>query len=350
MIELPENRRALGERFEPFDTGSITYEVLTELSAVVEVAAEWDALLSRTSLNQAFSSSNWFIAACRNDPALSPHVILARRGAKLAGVLPLALKATLDTAEFPNYLCDYSDIVAFEEDTAVSAGLITHGLSNPYGYKKIILSHIRLDSNCLRAVQDIEGGQVADQLYQRSHDCYYIDLPASYADYLKAKGGHFRKRVKRIQNIARERGLVLGELHPESFDPFELAESFLSLHLGRHGAQSCFEPQRARLFVEEVFPALFRDGRIRILALLEGERMIGIDVYTMGGSSLCAWNGGFLSEAESLSPGKLLIDAGIRLACDLKLVEYDFLRGPEAYKMRWVNASRPIGRVELPVH
>ena len=77
--------------------------------------------------------------------------------------------------------------------------------------------------------------------------------------------------------------------------------------------------------------------------------MIGIDVYTMGATSLCAWNGGFLPEAEAYSPGKLLIDAGIRLACDLKLAEYDFLRGPEAYKMRWVNGSRPIGRVELAV-
>jgi CelD/BcsL family acetyltransferase involved in cellulose biosynthesis len=61
------------------------------------------------------------------------------------------------------------------------------------------------------------------------------------------------------------------------------------------------------------------------------------------------WNGGFLSEAEHCSPGKLLINAGIKLACALKFEEYDFLRGPEVYKANWANHSRSIGQLELGV-
>jgi CelD/BcsL family acetyltransferase involved in cellulose biosynthesis len=69
----------------------------------------------------------------------------------------------------------------------------------------------------------------------------------------------------------------------------------------------------------------------------------------MGSNSLCAWNGGFLSEAEHCSPGKLLINAGIKLACALKLEEYDFARGVEEYKSSWANNTRTIGQLELPV-
>ena len=88
---------------------------------------------------------------------------------------------------------------------------------------------------------------------------------------------------------------------------------------------------------------------MRALALVEGERITGIDLYAMGANSLCAWNGGFLSEAEACSPGKLLIDEAIKLAYGLRLGEFDFLRGAEDYKMNWITASRPIGRIELSV-
>ncbi|HEX8184448.1 MAG TPA: GNAT family N-acetyltransferase [Blastocatellia bacterium] len=349
MIELSENRIAQLEEFKSLDGDRITYEAVRDLSAVARVSEEWDALLSRSPVNQAFSSSKWFVAMCRNDASISPYVILARRGPVLAGVLPLALSDGGREAAFPNYLCDYSDIVAPRDDERVIEGLLNHALRNSNGYEKIILSHIRLDSNCLRAVQAIEPGREIDELYSQSNVCYYIDLPASYAGYLRAKTSHFRKRLKRLQSIAHRNNLFVRELVAENISPDGLPEIFLSLHLDRHGERSCFRSARGRAFIEEVLPALFRERRIRALALLEGERVIGIDLYTMGPDSLCAWNGGFLSEAEACSPGKLLIDAGIKLAYDLKLGEYDFLRGPEAYKLNLVTGSRAIGRVELSV-
>jgi CelD/BcsL family acetyltransferase involved in cellulose biosynthesis len=75
------------------------------------------------------------------------------------------------------------------------------------------------------------------------------------------------------------------------------------------------------------------------------DRIVAIDLYTMGSKSLCAWNGGFLAEIEHCSPGKFLINAGIRMACELQLEEYDFMRGIEAYKSYWSNTHRSIGQV-----
>src|ERR1044071_7662140 len=106
MIELSENRTALLESPEPLAGDSITYQVATDLTALAEVSAEWDALLSRTLVNQAFGSSKWFIASCRNDATVSPHVILARRGSRLVGVLPIVIAADGRSAAFPNYLND----------------------------------------------------------------------------------------------------------------------------------------------------------------------------------------------------------------------------------------------------
>jgi CelD/BcsL family acetyltransferase involved in cellulose biosynthesis len=82
---------------------------------------------------------------------------------------------------------------------------------------------------------------------------------------------------------------------------------------------------------------------------MAGEQVIAIDLYTMGDQSLGAWNGGFLAEAKHCSPGKLLINAGIKLACALGLKEYDFMRGTEDYKNSWAGDTRSVGSIELSV-
>jgi len=349
MIELSENPIALLESSESLAADSITYHVATDLTALAEVSAEWDALLSRTFVNQAFGSSKWFIASCRNDTSVLPHVILARRGSRLVGVLPIVIAADGRSAAFPDYLNDYNDMIALESDAAVIEGLVKHALSNSNGYERVIFSRVRHDSNCFRAVQSIHPSRDIGDFYSRSDTCYYVDLPASYDDYLRTKRSHFRKRLKRVHEIAHKNNLAVRELAPENFSPDRLPEVFLSLHLSRHGARSCFESFRGRTFIKEALPALFCERRMRVLALFEGEKLIGIDIYAVGVGGLCVWNGGFLSEAEAFSPGKLLIDAGIKLACDLKLGEYDFMRGPEDYKMNWITGSRPLGHLELSV-
>jgi CelD/BcsL family acetyltransferase involved in cellulose biosynthesis len=88
---------------------------------------------------------------------------------------------------------------------------------------------------------------------------------------------------------------------------------------------------------------------MRACALMAGDRVIAIDLYTMGEQSLGAWNGGFLAAAEHCSPGKLLINAGIKLACELGLDEYDFMRGTEEYKNSWASDTRSVGSIELNV-
>lgn len=331
------------------DSDSLTFEVLTELADIAALASEWDSLLERSNCNRAFSSSKWFIATCRHNSSLQPNVVIARRGTALAGILPLVVTEKAQVATFPNYLSDYSDAVAAQDDSAVVKGLLNYARSAPNDYRRIVLSHIRRDSNCLRAMDTIEPRAWIDRSFREIVLCYYLRLPASHDDFLRAKRSRFRKRLKRLQGFADKSNLRVRELEPDSFAPHELPDAFLSLHLQRQKVNSCFESATARAFVEEVIPYLFQARIIRVCVLVEKDKIVAIDLYTMGSNSLCVWNGGFLSEAAHCSPGKLLINAGIELACALKLEEYDFMRGPEAYKTSWANNSRSIGQLELSV-
>ena len=251
-------------------------------------------------------------------------------------------------ATFPNYLTDYNDTVAPRDDLAVVSGLLNYVRSLPNGYERVVLSHIRRDSNCLRAME-LSEPRGLDKSFREIMACQYLRLPASHDDFLRSKDSRFRKRLKRLHCFADQSNLTVRELEPENVSPDSLPEAFLSLHLERQKVKSCFAASSAQSFVREIVPELFKTKRVRACALVEGERIAAIDLYTMGSNSLCAWNGGFLSAVAHCSPGKLLIEAGIKLACALRLEEFDFMRGQEAYKTSWSNGSRAIGQLEFTV-
>jgi CelD/BcsL family acetyltransferase involved in cellulose biosynthesis len=332
-----------------FESGTLAISVLTELSKIAPLSDEWDALLARSVCNRAFSSAQWFVASCSANSSFHPYVIIARKGAALAGILPLVLIEEGTLATFPSYLTDYSDAIVARDDFAVVAGLLDHARAEANGYRRLLLRHIRRDSNCMRAIQLLENGSAGEAAFREMVGCNYLRLPATYDDFLRTKDSRFRKRLKRLQALAGESNFVVCELAPDNFPANKLPDVFLSVHLARQTAGSCFEAAAAQTFAREVISDLFEKRIVRACALMAGEQVVAIDLYTMGDQSLGAWNGGFLAEAEHCSPGKLLINAGIKLACALGLEEYDFMRGTEDYKNSWASDARSVGSVELSV-
>jgi CelD/BcsL family acetyltransferase involved in cellulose biosynthesis len=327
--------------------GALIYQVLTRLSEVSAIAAEWDSLLQSTSCNRAFSSSAWYLNACLHDPLIEPHVTIARRDSDLVGVLPLALTDDGRTVAFPSHISDYNDIVARHDGSDVHEGLLTHAISSSSGCRKIVLARLRHDSNCVRALDEMKHVSVVEQSAREDTACFRVRLQATYDDYLGTRSAIFRKKLKLAQHKAERFSLAIRELEPEWFCPERLPEAFLDLHLKRLGNRSYFQAPAAQAFVNAALPALFLERRLRAFALFEGERMLAVDLLMVGPDSLCAWNGGFLPEAARLSPGKLLLAAEIKQAFDTGLVEYDFLRGSHEYKSSWANDCRYVRRLEL---
>jgi len=327
----------------------LSFEVLNDLSEVEAVAGEWDALLDRSLCNRAFSSAAWYLAACRHDPAATPHVVLARRGAELLAVLPLAIVEDGTTAAFPIRYSDYNDIIAAPDDLNAAESLLRHVVSAHHGYQKVSLRNLRSDSNCLRAANLIFSAAELAQKFRVTVACPYILLPSSYDQYLASRGRKLRKNLKRALRDANQNDVSVKELDPASFPAEELPEIFLALQLNRKGSSSCFSPPNLQSFVREVVQRLFTERRLLAFALFEGEKMIGVDLYMVGVNSICCWNGGFLAEAARWSPVKLLNDAAIRHCFLMHLEEYDYLRGEHPYKLSWTNSRREIGDLAVDV-
>src|SRR5208282_895614 len=219
---------------------SLDYQVAAHLSDVLRISAEWDLLLERSVCNRAFSSSKWFIGACRADSALSPHVLIARRAGSIVGVLPLALNRDERILQFPSGLCDYNDVVVARGDEDVAVGLLLYAMSGGHGYARAMLEHIREDSNCAGAMAVIGNGRevTGSGLRERA---FYIPLGLGYEEYVKARSPQLRKSLVKALRRASDNNISVQELRTASFAPADLPNLFLELHLKRFAGRTQFE-------------------------------------------------------------------------------------------------------------
>jgi len=328
---------------------AIDYEAMTGFGEIASIAPEWDRLLERSRCNRATSCSKWYLATPRLLPELRPLVLVARRGAQIAGLLPLWLDDHRKDAGFPDDFSDHLDIIAPDEDPEVVIGLLNFAIRRSGEYVRLVLPHLKPDSNCVKGARAL--GLFKEESFSPARSLSYavLDLSAGYDAYMKTLGRKFRLNLNRVRHKAQREGLVVRELKPESFDPGQIPELFLSLHGSRFGAGTSLQSvsDSPEDWIHHLFPSLFTEGRMRVFAVLYEDRIAGIDLTMVGRSGMYAWNGGFLPDLKPFDPGKLLIRQAIEESCREGLTEYDLGWFGQEYKAHWKPAIRQIGELRF---
>ena len=105
-------------------------------------------------------------------------------------------------------------------------------------------------------------------------------------------------------------------------------------------------PGRNDIGTEHMLPGLLRSGVLRLHAL----RLDGAIIATLyaladrpgrGDRRAYFYLGGFDPDCAALSPGALILGHAIEAAVREGAVAFDFLRGQEAYKLRWGARDTP---------
>ena len=327
--------------------GSVDYRVLTDLHEIASISSEWDELLATSKCNRAFDCSKWYLATVELLPTLQPLVFTAYRNQNLLGVFPLWLDANRRQARFGDNHREYLDIIAGDGDLEVIRGLLNLSLQENGDYDHLVLESVKYDSNIVRAAKALGLGEVVDGFFAPGKSLKYafVDLARGYQEYIKTLHSSFQHNLHRFWAKAARDGLVVSELTPVQLRPDALPEVFLSLHMARFGDHSGFKS--AKSWIRKLFPALFAERRMRVFALSDRERIVGIDIEMITASGMCSYNGGFLPEMRRYGPGKLLIHKAIQQACLEGLTEFDLGWWGQGYKADWNPARREVGDLRL---
>lgn len=179
------------------------------------------------------------------------------------------------------------------------------------------------DISCERIVQD---------------PAFNLALPGNWDDYLSTLSKKFRWNVQYYsRRLAREHNLAF-----RVSDPATVADDmalFFKLHQKRFLAKKkpgAYINPKFRKFHTELATELCNAGRLRLYIMeIDGRPIAALYGFAFG-TSFYYYLGGFEPEWGAMSVSTVLIAKAIEDAITTGLKNFDFLRGQEPYKLKWL--------------
>ncbi len=185
---------------------------------------------------------------------------------------------------------------------------------------------------------------------QPAADCWRLELPPSWEDYLAILSKSHRKQVRRLQRAYFDTGRAR-TIRAEA--PGDLEEGFrilVDLHERRwrpRGAGSVFVQGEMVRFHREATERLLESGQLRLNWLVLDGQPVAAEYSLTGGGVLYAYQSGMAPEAEQHAPGTLAFMATLRAAIEEGYHAVDLLRGDEPYKQHWRAVPRSTHDVRI---
>jgi CelD/BcsL family acetyltransferase involved in cellulose biosynthesis len=350
----------------------VTTEVVSSFARLQELAADWDALASRSDQDEPTVSLPWIAAWWRCFGAEGGRllrVLAVRQGARLVGVAPFTSRMAWERRTLPSrrlelvpsgepeadeIASDYIGVVAERGlEQAVTDALARAIADGALGaWDELVLPRMNLDGPMVpilasslerlgRVVFEIGGGSP------------YIPLPATWDQYLAQlssssrrrvrqslrafdawTGGHARLRVARTRAELEEGAGVLRELHGQRWQ--------------EAGDSGAFASARFAAFHAEVMPQLLeRDALELIWLCAHGQPVAALYNIVWDGKVRFYQSGRRTDLPNTVRPGLVMHALAIRRSIELGRREYDFLAGTSRYKQELALAVRPMGQLRV---
>ena len=310
----------------------LTTRVLTGPGLFAELAGDWRRLVPEAATATPFQTYEWMSTWWRHfGGAKEPQAIAVYEGRDLVGLFPATLTPGPWRTLRPMGLgpSDYLQPLARTGWETQVYEAIFRNLRERTDVDLVDLHQIREDHGCFEAPL---GGQRVHQA-----TCLLLDLPQTYDAYLASLGKSLRydvrkldktlfiqgrARVERVDGAETQRGMsYLFELHRARWRKRRLPGAFLAKSIRFH---------------REWAELSQRDGRLWLSVLHLDDQPIGA-IYAMAlGGTAYYYQAGFDPNRGSVSPGTLLVAGSIRRAIDEGMAHFDFMRGDEPYKRRWM--------------
>ena len=333
------------------DAPPVTARVHPGFDSLPALEEEWRRLFEASDCEPAMSFE-WTRALVRTEitPADSCSVVEIRSGERLAGVVPIVVRASRvfgqrhvvlrPVAELKN---THSDVLAAEPRAAVIRAFLEALRTLDVRWDSIRLSKLVQGHAATPLLEDagLAVGYTPRRRFRKA--AYWLALPKSLDEYLASRSAKFRNYAKRAEKKLRAAGR-LQEIEVTSASEFEAGYDAL-LHVEReswkepHGTSLSAAPRQAALF-RELGRALASCGRLHLhLLTLDGEPI----AHNFG----CIHRGtyyylktSYATRHRSRSPATFLRLALIDRMIGRGLSAVDFCGTPYSWQQQWTDTYR----------
>ncbi|HVX13763.1 MAG TPA: GNAT family N-acetyltransferase [Pirellulales bacterium] len=275
---------------------------------------------------------------------------------ELVGLAPWYLETTRRWGEVVRFLgsgdvcSDYLSILSLpghEDAVAVALADWLCGDAHVSGgnvWNALLLGGVDADdavTRCFVARMEEYGSLV---YAQPGPNCWRIDLPATWDDYLAGLSKSHRKQVRRLERRLFGAGQATLRTVDEQADLDRGLEILADLHARRRGAlgqRALFDDADFAGFHREVAKQLLADRVLRLAWVELDGRPVAAEYQVAGSHAVYAYQSGIDPAALNFEPGRLAMMATLRLVIEDGFRSFDLLRGDEPYKAHWRARPRP---------
>jgi CelD/BcsL family acetyltransferase involved in cellulose biosynthesis len=340
---------------------------LTE-SDFLNMKEEWNTLLQASRADNFFLSWEWlshwwrhfgkgrelFCFAFYDNDELCGIVPLCRTREILFRHVPVKRIAFLGTQMVHS---DYLDFICRNGWEQVVATLFLRYLGETqFDWHLLHLNDIDDNSATLRYLQQASLGGSYHISLNAAEICPYLKLPdtvLAYRSELRKKTRYdVRRGTKDLFARFGQCNVALRKTsfadHPERLP--DLLFRLFSLHRTRWAArdrETIFGREELWRFHAELLPELLNNQALTIFSLEVHDEPVAIVYGFTYRGKYYFYQSGFNPEFGTYNPGLILVNFAIECAIECGLSEYDFLRGGEAYKMKFTKVFRRTYHLEI---
>jgi CelD/BcsL family acetyltransferase involved in cellulose biosynthesis len=286
---------------------------------------------------------------------LRPLILVARDGQEVEGLAPLVLRSVrpfgIRKVELMGCgVSDYLDILALPGSEAeVAERLWAFMERDARAWDLIDFQQVPESSPWLETVLRLatERGWPAHLSVQEV--CPAVQLPSSWQDFRAGLSKKLRFNLDRSRKLLDRLGPVRVE-RASGDDASKVLDMLFLLHGRRwirRGLPGSFAFPRIRAFHRQAARELDKKGRLALRYLAVNGR-IGAGLYCFEfRDTVFYYQAGFDPGLARYSPGAVLLGEAIRQAIEGGKRTFDFLRGGEPYKYRWLARDRQNLRLRI---
>ena len=334
---------------------------LTEITTTAALAAlkpAWDRVLAASETSTPFQTHAWalswwetfaahqelWVLLLEDDdgPAAIAPFARARRRAGPLRYRALEFLGSGPLRFLGMGLSDRCDFLLARRRNECLDEIIRHLTAERRHWDVLDLRFVPEESTTARRCEALAALAGFGHVRERCAESPYLALEGSYEDYLKRRSSNFRKGLKRKLRRLEGWGEVAWDLSAES-DVDQALDEVVTTSLASWKAEAgsaLFLHGNVREFWRRLAPRLKAESGLYVALATVGGRTVAHELGFRMGGRLWSYDSAFKAEFAEGSPGILLTAKLIEQAYADGLVEYDFMRGNEGYKLTWETATR----------